>query len=288
MNRDAFSRCHPAVNFIFFIGAIGAAAVIWHPVYLLAGLLAALSYYVLLRGVKAWRSLALMLPFGLLVAGVNPIFNIRGQTVLFMLLGRPYTLQALIYGAVVAGILLLMLMWFGCYNAVMTGDKFSSLFGNLIPSISLLLVMVFRMVPNLLRKTAQILGARRSVGKGAEGKEGLRDSTNVLSAMTSWALEDSLVTADSMRSRGYGSAKRTSFQIYRMTARDWVLLSLELVLLALVILGGMLGQLSAEFLPAYQAAPPSWGLAAYSCYLLIPVVLHLWEAIRHRLSLRKL
>ena len=25
MKRDAFSRCHPAVNFLFFAGAIGAA-----------------------------------------------------------------------------------------------------------------------------------------------------------------------------------------------------------------------------------------------------------------------
>ena len=288
MNRDAFSRCHPAVNFIFFIGAIGAAAVIWHPVYLLAGLLGSLCYYVMLYRRRAWKPLLLMLPFVLLVAAVNPVFNTRGNTLLFMLFGRPYTLQALVYGGVVAGILLLMLLWFGCYHVVMTADKFSSLFGNLIPSVSLLLVMIFRLVPNLLRKTAQILGARRSVGKGAEGKEGLRDGTTVLSAMTSWALEDSLVTADSMRSRGYGSAKRTSFQIYRMTLRDWVLLAAELSLLAVVILGGVLGQLYANFVPAYQAAPVSWGLIAYICYLLIPIALHLWEAVQYRLSLRKI
>ena len=288
MNRDAFSRCHPAVNFIFFAGAIGAAAVIWHPVYLLAGFLGALCYYVMLRGAKAWKTLLLLLPFGLLVAAVNPVFNIRGETVLFSLFGRPYTLQALIYGGVVAGILLLMLLWFGCYNAVMTADKFSSLFGNLIPSVSLLLVMVFRLVPNLLKKITQIRGARRSVGKGAEGNEELRDSANVLSATTSWALEDSLVTADSMRSRGYGSAKRTSFQIYRMTLRDWLLLALELLLLATMVLCGILGQLRTEFLPAYQAAPISWGLAAYGCYLLIPIGLRLWETIRYRLSLRKI
>lgn len=286
MNRDAFSRCHPAVNFIFFIGAIGATAVIWHPAYLLTGFLGALCYYVMLQGAKAWKTILLLLPLGLLVAAVNPVFNIRGDTLLFTLFGRPYTLQALIYGGVVAGILLLMLLWFGCYNAVMTADKFSSLFGNLIPSISLLLVMIFRLVPNLLRKTAQIRGARRSVGKGSEGKEELHDSANVLSAMTSWALEDSLVTADSMRSRGYGSTKRTSFQIYRMTLRDWVLLVAELLLLALVIVSGVLGQLSTEFLPVYQAAPVSWGLAAYGCYLLIPIALHLWEWIRYRLSLR--
>ena len=34
---------------------------------------------------------------------------------------------------------------------------------------------------------------------------------SILGALTSWALEGSVVTADSMRSRGYGTSKRTSF-----------------------------------------------------------------------------
>lgn len=287
MKRDAFAGCHPAVNFIFFLGAIIAAAVIWHPVYVVTGLIGACCYYILLKKGKAWKTLALMLPFGLLVAAVNPVFNTRGDTVLFLLLGRPYTSQALVYGAAVAGILLLMLLWFGCYNVVMTGDKFSSLFGNLIPSISLLLVMVFRLVPNLLRKIAQISGARRSVGKGAEGKASLKDGGDILSATTSWALEGSVTTADSMKSRGYGSAKRTSFQIYRMTARDYVVLGLELGLLALVIAAGVAGQLSTQFLPQLQMAAVSWGLVAYGLFLLIPVILHCWEALRFHLALRK-
>ena len=32
MNRyDGFSDCHPAVNFLFFVGAIGFGVVIQHP-----------------------------------------------------------------------------------------------------------------------------------------------------------------------------------------------------------------------------------------------------------------
>ena len=60
-----------------------------------------------------------------------------------------------------------MMLWFGCYNAVMTSDKVTSLFGNLIPAISLLLVMVLRMIPSFIRKAGQIMGARKSVGLGA-------------------------------------------------------------------------------------------------------------------------
>lgn len=291
MQQDAFDRCHPVVNILFYIGAIVLSAVVQHPVFLASALVCGGAYYLLLAGKKAAKQMALLLPFGLLIALVNPVFNTRGQTVLFLLFGRPYTVQALLYGGVVAGILLAMLIWFGSYNRIMTGDKFTSLFANLAPSISLLLVMVFRLVPNLLRKISQIAGARRSIGKGAgEGagtREKLKDGTTVLSAVTTWALEGSLVTGDSMRSRGYGCGKRSSFQIYRMTLRDWVLLVLELLLLGAVIASGALGQFTAEFLPVYQAAPLSWGLAAYCAFLLIPIALHLWDAITWRLAVRK-
>lgn len=285
---DAFSKCHPAVNFAFFIGAIGCGVVIQHPAYLVAGCLGAAIYYLLLSGTKAVKRILLMLPFALVLTVINPLFNTQGTHILFYVFGRPYTAEALIYGAALAGVFLVMLLWFGCYNAVMTGDKFTSLFGNLIPAISLILVMVFRMVPNLIRRTNQIIGARRSIGKGAgeaaNYQEKLRDGMTVLSAMTSWALEGSLVTADSMRARGYGAAKRQSFTVYRMGVRDWTLLAVQAVLFVLVITAAGLGQAEACFTPAVSIAPVSWGLAAYSAYLLIPTALYVKEAIQWHIS----
>ena len=288
MKQDAFSRCHPVVNLIYFLGAIVSAAVIWHPVYMALGLVCAGVYDLLLSGKKALKRMLLLLPLVLVVALINPVFNTRGETELFQLFGRPYTLQALLYGAVVAGILYAMLLWFATYSVVMTADKFTSLFGNLMPSVSLLLVMVFRLVPNLLRKVEQLMGVRKSVGKGGGDttREKLEDGTTVISAVTTWALEGSITTGDSMRSRGYGTAKRTSFQIYRMTLRDWVLLGVQLLLLGLVILGAALGHMQAEFLPAYSGARPDWPLAVYGCYLLIPVAMQLWECICFRKALK--
>lgn len=52
MRYDAFSKCHPAVNFLFFVGAIGMSVVIQHPVYLLAGIVTGTIYYQLLNGKK--------------------------------------------------------------------------------------------------------------------------------------------------------------------------------------------------------------------------------------------
>ena len=55
--KDAFSKCHPAVNFLFFAGAIGTSVLIQHPVYLLVGILTGATYYLLLNGRKGWKML---------------------------------------------------------------------------------------------------------------------------------------------------------------------------------------------------------------------------------------
>ena len=285
---DAFSKCHPAVNFLFFVGAIGMSVVIQHPVFLLAGIATGAVYYLLLNGRKGWKTILGLLPMFLILTAINPLLNTMGETPLWYPFGRPYTLEALFYGGALASMFVIMMLWFGCYNKVLTSDKFTSLFGSLIPSISLLLVMILRLIPNFIRKTQGIIGARRSIGKGAgEGastKEKVRDGMTVLSAMTSWALEGSVVTGDSMRARGYGSAKRTSFMIYRMKAFDWFLVAVMVALLALTITALCLGQAAAAFVPQIHLAPTSWGLISYSCYLLIPTALHIKEAIQWHIS----
>ena len=296
MSSDAFSKRHPAVNFVFFLGAIGFGVMIQHPAYLLAGAVAGGVYYLLLHGRKGWKMLLGLLPMFLFLTAINPLFNTYGQTVLFHVFGRPYTLEALLYGAAIAAVFVVMLIWFGCYNAVLTSDKFTSLFGNLIPALSLLLVMVLRMIPNLMRKARQLMGARNAIGKGgnenASQKEKLMDGMTILSALTDWALEGSVVTGDSMRSRGYGTAKRTSFMIYRMTGIDAILLAVQLMLIAAVIATAIAGGTDAAFTPELSIAPVAGfylpGFLAYCAYLMIPSVLHIKEAIQWHISKSKI
>ncbi len=289
MNYDAFSACHPLTNFVFFLGAIGCAVVIQHPAYIAVSCICAAAYYGMLHGQKAKGMLLGMIPVFVVLSVMNPLLNTYGEHVLFTVFGRPYTLEALYYGMAIAGIFVAMMLWFGCYSAVLTSDKFVCLFGSLIPALSLLLVMVLRMIPNFMRKARQITGARRSIGKGAgensTTREKLADGGNVLSALTDWALEGSIVTADSMRARGYGCAKRTSFQIYRFTRRDWVLLALEVVLMILTLTAG---GMEATYTPEFSVENPTWGLAAYAAYLLIPPVLYLKEVAQWHISISKI
>lgn len=293
MREDAFSKHHPGVNFLFFLGAIGGAVLIQHPAYLIVGVLSGSVYYLLLHGHKGWKMIAGMIPLFILLTGINPLFNTYGNTVLFCYFDRPYTLEALLYGGAIAAIFVEMLLWFGCYNAVLTSDKFTSLFGNLIPALSLLLVMVLRMIPNLMRKAKQIAEARSSIGRGSaeqdSTKEKLLEGLTVLGSLTSWALEGSVVTADSMRSRGYGSGRRTSFMLYSMTASDWALIVTQILLLTSTII---FGDRTATYTPVLFIAPISGistlGLVAYTGYLLIPTVLHIKEAMQWHISISKI
>ena len=292
MGFDAFSKYHPAVNFIFFIGAIVAGMLILHPAYVVACIICSALYYVLLRGRKAWSKIAVMLPLFVFVSLINPIFNTYGERVITHIFGRPYTLEALLYGAALAGMLVSMLLWFGCYNAVLTEDKFTSLFSDLAPSISLLLVMVLRLIPSLIKKGKQIAGARMSIGKDSSNASGFKGKLiggmTLVSALLSIALEGGVVTADSMRARGYGCAKRTSFMKYRLTAADKVLLALIIVLLALIIFFSVRGAAAAEFTPELNIAPVSGvnalGFVFYCVYMLLPSILHIREDVQWNIS----
>ena len=296
MKQDAFSKLHPAVNLLFFIGAICFGVLLQHPVYLLAGIFASGVYYLILNGRKGVKTILLMIPVFAFVTAFNPIVNTRGVTVLFTYLDRPYTLEALVYGVAVAATFVLMLLWFGCYGKVLTGDKFTCLFGNLAPSLSLLLVMVFRMIPNFLQKAKQIVGVRSSIGKGTEEKSSFKDKLNsgmtVIGVLTSWALEGSITTSDSMRSRGYGASKRTSFMIYRMTATDWISAVIMLLLIGAVAFFAANGGMNAEFLPERNITPINRtniiGFISYYGYLLIPIIFNIREVAQWSISKSKI
>lgn len=282
MRAGAFARSHPAVSFSYFAVVIVLSVVLLHPAYLVLSALGGGACWLCLRGRQALPTFGFLAGAFVLVAGLNPLFNTLGATPLFFLLGRPYTWEALCYGMALGAMFAAVSLWFLCYGAVISADRFTSLFGRLIPSVSLLLVMVLRLVPGYRRRARQITAARRSIGMAASGSlsRRLRGALTVLAALCGWALEGAVVTADSMRARGYGTAPRTSFQLYHFTGRDAALAVLAAALTGLSIAGAAGGRAAVQFIPALAVAVPSpWGLGAYALLMLLPTLLHLREEL---------
>lgn len=284
--KDTFSTFHPVINFTFYIGAFVLGMMLIHPVFLVISAITAAAFYITVKGRKAWSFLLGMVPLFLMLSFVNPLFNTYGDRILFTWWnGRPYTLEALAYGMSLAAMVVTVLLWFASYSFVMTSDKFLYLFGKAVPSVSLVLTMILRLLPNYEKKIAQIGNARKSIGMSAENgsaREKAEHGLTIISAMTSWALEGGIVMADSMRSRGFGAGKRTTFSLYRFEKRDKILLAMMAGLLAIVIFCCMMGGSSAQYTPELSVAMSPYtavGAAAYGVFLELPTAVNITEEI---------
>lgn len=231
MTKDSFSSCHPIVNLYYFAVMLISSMFLTHPVMLLISLLCACTYCTLQRGFQngVWKKMKLLLPLAAAVICINMLFNHYGITVLgYLPGGNALTLEAAVYGLVMAVMLAEVLLWFSCWNEVMTSDKFVYLFGRILPGLSLILTMCFRFVPCFGRQAKKILQAQKGIGRDPmEGSlmQRMRKMLTGFSILVTWGLENGIDTADSMIARGYGLKGRSAFSLFRMDKRDCRLLA---------------------------------------------------------------
>lgn len=298
--NDAFSGCHPFLNFFYFAVVFLFTMFNQHPVFLLISYIAAVMYAFLLNGWKKTlkQNFLITLPGLLIVALLNPLFNHYGVTMLYYVeaSGNWITLEALVYGLVLGAVMFIVIQWFSCYNCVMTTDKFVYLFGRIIPALSLVLSMALRFVPRFTTQLRVIRNGQKAMGRDvtngsilAKAKHGM----NILSILVTWALENAIETSDSMRSRGYGLHGRTAFSIYRLTRRDCFLGAVMGGLFAVFTVGCAGGAAYAVYDPrivmagfsfqGYTASvkvSPQFAIITYICFgifCFIPVFLELYE-----------
>ena len=288
MNKDTFSGYHPAVNLLYFVAVIGFSMFFMHPVCLFISLVCAFSYSVYLNGKKAVRmGLIVMLPILIFTALLNPLFNHQGMTIVgYLPNGNPITLESAVYGVAAAVMLITVISWFSCFNAVMTSDKFVYLFGRIIPALSLILSMALRFVPRFRDQIRVISNAQRCVGRDVRSGNILqkaRHGIKILSIMVTWALENAIETADSMKGRGYGLKGRTAFSIFRFERRDAYAAAYILVCAAAVIFGASVGVYHFRYFPTLRGNFTGGGtIAVFIAYFALagfPIIVNLKEDI---------
>ncbi|URN96321.1 MAG: energy-coupling factor transporter transmembrane protein EcfT [Candidatus Pristimantibacillus lignocellulolyticus] len=286
MKYSTFSTYHPIINFTYFVAVLLFSMIFMHPIFQIISLIGAFVYSILLNGKKAVLfNFVYMLPLMVVMAILNPTFNHQGVTILFYLNnGNPITLESILYGVAMACMFITVIIWFSCYNAVMSSDKFIYLFGKVIPAWSLILSMSLRFVPRYREQIKIISNAQKCIGRDiSQGNllQRIRNGLTILSIMTTWALENAIETADSMKSRGYGLPNRTSFSIYRFDRRDQKVLVIMLLLIAMVMFGAVTGENSIRYFPSIKwsemTASSVMIYISYSLLCFIPVLLHIAE-----------
>ena len=112
----------------------------------------------------------------------------------------------------------------------------------------------------------------------------IKNGLTILSIVITWALENAIETADSMRSRGYGMAGRTAFSIYRLQRRDIYALIFLILASGYVIAGSATGGIYWQYYPlASGQLTGFYTISVFAVYLalcLIPLMINLWEEVK--------
>lgn len=281
-----FARCHPSVNFLYYISTVVFGVMFLHPVLLCISFCSAFAYAVKLSGKKAVRSFfCFLLPLVIVVTLINALTAHYGVTQLFALPdGNFVCLEPILYGFVTGTAAAAVLLLFSCYQQTVTSDKLFYVLGKKLPKTALLLTMSLRFVPLYRQKLHEISAAQKGLLSGNEEmtlRDKLRSGGRNLSVFLTWALENSVETADSMKCRGYGLPNRSHYADYHFSAFDGFLAALMLICDAVILTGAFTGVTDVLYNPFFQIEKITvFTVVIFCCYALLfclPLMLDITE-----------
>lgn len=282
---------HPIVSFTYFALVIASSMLFIHPIFCFISLFSSALYSYILDKDNTKKILIFSSTMAIMIALANAAFVNRGITVLFYSRSNPVTLESLLYGVLSGSMMMGVVLWFACYNEVITSDKFLYIFGRTLPSIALMVSMTLRLIPKLINQTKIIAKTQKTVGLDySEGtlKMKIKSCMRILSILVTWALEDAVHTADSMKARGYGTKKRSNFSIFNFVQRDMIILIFISIIGLFLIVGYMNGYGQILFYPTIEKINLDYlSVVLYISYFILsmlPVLLELGEEYKWKYS----
>lgn len=291
----SFETFHPLVIFAFFAAAIGLSMFFMHPAYLVITIFLAVSLNIALRRGQFFKDWKLYVPLFFLMAIINPLISHNGKLVLFYINYNAITVEAIVYGLSIATMIVAIILWFSCYNETMTTDKFIYLFGKISPVFSLTLSISLRLVPRFQQQLHKISNAQKVIGmdyRSGSLLHRIKCTLRIISILITWALDNAIDTADSMKARGYGIGKRTSFSLFIFERRDGIVLLFIMFLLMVNIWASIIGATTFYFYPTFSII--QWDFknilfyCSYFLLLAIPIIIEIKGGIEWKLLKSKM
>lgn len=289
MNEENFAmeRIHPVPAVIYLFSVIFITMFSLNPIVLALSLLGGMLFCICVQSTKQSLSdIAFYLPLLVLIAVTNPLFSHDGVTPLFFMNGNPVTLEALLYGADIAVMMISVLIWCKCFSLVITADKTLYLLGGVLPKLSIVLSVSLRYILLMKKKWRRIKDAQIAMGYYSESgfTAKLVSSARVFSALVTWSLENAVNVGASMKARGYGATKRTHFSLFRFTAADGAFTFAAVSLAAVAFFGMWCGRFGFSFYPRMADIDLSFeGICFYALFavlVLIPFIFEVTEAVK--------
>ena len=279
----ALERYNPVAVAVYYFTVVGIAMLCMHPILLTLSLFGAIFSCALYA--RRTRH-ALFWTVFLLTALLNPLLSHNGATVLLVLGDKPLTLESLVWGFVCGAGILAVLYWMTSLGALMTEDRLLYLFSKLSPKASLVLSMALRYIALFSEQATKIRQTQTALGlyKDDNVIDRVRGELRTFSVLLSWALENGIVTANSMAARAYGTGRRTHYSIFRFGVRDGILIALSLFLCAGAAIPLALGAVEFSFYPTIHLQNGGiWSLICYLSYgalVALPILIETEDMVK--------
>ena len=289
-----FEDYNPIAVFLYFAAMTVPVMFCMDPVLLVISLTGALGLYLTLSDTPGIRAVLWMFALPFIGLIINPLFNHNGQTRLFFINDSVITLEAALYGAVMGLTVAVIMLWFRSFSLIMTSDRLLYIFGAVSPKLALILSMTLRYIPLYRRQLTKVRQTQRAMGLYRDDAlvDKLRGSMRIFSVMVTWALENGVVTADSMTARGYATGPRSRYSIFRWRTADVVLSAAAAVMAAAVSAAIALSAIGYTWYPAVSGPVRSAaGIAGYLLYgvmAVLPAGLnikeeYLWKSLQSKI-----
>ena len=282
----SFSEYNPIAVTVWFFSVTGIAMFSSYPLIMFISLLGGAAFFILRNGLSHGKEHIFFWVLFLILAMANPLISHNGKTVLFVMNHNPVTLEAALYGLNSAAMIVGVLYWFRSFTQIMTSEKLLYVTGALSPKLSLVLSMALRFVPLFSRQSDRINNAQKAMGlyKDDNMIDDIKGRSRVFSILVTWALENGIITADSMEARGFGTHRRTQLRRFGFRAADIALLIASLVLLGITAAALGSGSLDFSFYPSISAEAPhrlgTAGLIAYGALVMLPIIIETEVSLR--------
>lgn len=285
---NRFFKIHPTVQLVYFALNLIIVMTVSNPFFSAAALAGALAYSVKLNKKQSVSDFKLSLIMLVLVSLFNMLFVHYGDTTLFTLGNTQFTLEALLYGFNQGMVLSSVIIWFVAFSKMFDSERVIYIL-RFAPKTALIFSMVLGFIPRFKAKLSDIETAQRCLNGGdGEKKDKVKNAINNLSALVTYCLESSIITADSMQARGY-NPKAMRRGRFKWCGCDFAVLGAVLLLSVIIVIGIVSGRTVFAFQPVIfytsQCVP---AVLCFCLFEIIPLIVDLIEDLLWKKSSAKI
>ena len=219
LNFRSMYIMHPFICFLYYITYFFIICIFNHPIIIILSLLFSILQYKYFLNYKfKFYKFKFYLIMCIFILFTNVFFNRRGYTIIFYLFDKPITFESFLYGIYIIIFAITTFIIFKLLDKILGRSKILYLFGKYFPQTSFLLSLTLSFFTVLEEKARNYL----LIQKNREGnkKISLKNNLDIFLGFTVLSLEDSMISAEILKSKDYGLFKRSSYRNYNFKIMD--------------------------------------------------------------------